>query len=552
MLKGVATSFRGLRLNMSYRIKTIGQICSSGLILFLVSALLPTQLMAEDPQLEFTQVSSLRSITDITNAGDNSHRLFLVEQGGRISILKNGETLAEPFLDIAARVLSGGERGLLSLAFSPDYQSSGNFYVWYTQPGGATVLSRFGVTNDPDIADASSEQVILIVPQPEPNHNGGRLQFGPDGMLYLGLGDGGGSNDPLQNGQNGNTLLGKLIRIDVDPVHGTYAVPPDNPFLGNGSIKNEIWALGLRNPWKISFDTGTGGLFIADVGQEALEEVNFQPASSSGGENYGWSIMEGTECNVSGCNPAALTLPVTEYTHDDGCSITGGEVYRGSSYPNLYGAYLFGDYCTGKLWSLQNVNGNWITTLLADTDFRIQTFGLAEDGSVYLANRSGGVYLISDGEVKPEGLEMNAGFNDAWYNPVTDGQGFFITVFPSLGAVSVAWFTYDTEFPPEDATANLGDPGHRWITAIGPYADNQSVMDIILTSGGIFDTPTDVQRTDPPGSDGTLTLTFESCKAGVIEYDIPSINMMGSVPIQRVAEDNIALCEALLSQPEGE
>ena len=444
-------------------------------------------------------------------------------------------------------MLSGGERGLLSLAFSPDYKSSGNFYVWYTQPGGATVLSRFKVSDDPDVANPNSEEVILIVPQPEPNHNGGRLQFGPDGMLYLGLGDGGGSNDPQGNGQKGSTLLGKLIRIDVDPVHGSYAIPSDNPFLGNAGIRDEIWALGLRNPWKISFDPEAGDLFIADVGQEALEEVNFQSASSTGGENYGWSIMEGTECNAANCNPSSLTLPVTEYTHADGCSITGGEVYRGSAYPNLYGSYLFADYCTGRVWSLKNVDGNWLTTALADTDFRIQTFGLAEDGSVYLTHRSGGVYLISDGEVKPEGLEMNAGFNDAWYNPVTDGQGFFITVFPDLGAVSVAWFTYDTELPPEDATANLGDPGHRWITALGPYTGNQSVMDIILTSGGLFDTPSDVQRTDPPGSDGTLTLTFESCKTGVVEYDIPSINMKGSVPIRRVAEDNVVLCEALLN-----
>jgi len=304
---------------MKDRLKTPGQICLTGLMLVLINALLPTNLMAEDPQLEFTQVSTLRSITDIANAGDGSQRLFMVEQAGRILILKDGETLAEPFLDIITRVLSGGERGLLSLAFSPDYKSSGNFYVWYTQPGGATVLSRFKVSDEPDLANADSEEIILIIPQPEPNHNGGRLRFGPDGMLYLGLGDGGGSNDPQQNGQNGSTLLGKLIRIDVDPVHGTYAVPSDNPFLGDPFIKNEIWAFGLRNPWRISFDPQTGDLFIADVGQGALEEVDYQPAGSTGGENYGWSIMEGTECTVTGCNQSALTLPVTEYTHADGC-----------------------------------------------------------------------------------------------------------------------------------------------------------------------------------------------------------------------------------------
>lgn len=538
---------------MSYRnyailINAFKQVRSLGLVLALTGALLPTALKAQDPQLEFTEVSTLFSITDIANAGDSSHRLFMVQQPGRIYILKNGETLEEPFLDIRGRVQAGGERGLLSVAFAPDYSSSGHFYVWYTKPGGATALSRFTVSDNPDVANPDSEETILLVPQPEANHNGGRLQFGPDGMLYLGLGDGGGSGDPQQNGQSGNTLLGKLIRIDVDPVHGTYAVPPDNPFLNDSSVKDEIWALGLRNPWKISFDPLAGDLFIADVGQDFLEEVNVQPASSTGGENYGWSLMEGTSCGSADCNESVLTLPVTEYTHDEGCSITGGEVYRGNAYPNMHGSYLFGDYCSGTIWSLKNVNGNWITTKLQETDFRIQTFGLAEDNSVYIAHRNGGVYLISDGEVKPENLQMHAGFNDAWYNPLTDGQGFFIAVFPDLGLASVAWFTYDTELPPEDATSNLGDPGLRWITATGPFVDNQAVLDISLTSNGIFDTPTDIQRTDPPGSDGTLTLTFDSCTSGTVDYDITSIGMMGSVPIQRIAGDNIALCEALSMQ----
>ena len=534
---------------MSFRFTPFRRVRSLGLIIILISAVLPTALNAQDPQLQFTQVSPRSSVTDISNAGDGSNRLFMVEQGGRVTILMNGETLEVPFMDITDRVLSGGERGLLSLAFAPDYKTSGIFYVWYTVPGGTTVLARFNVSDDPNIADAESGQVILSVPQPFANHNGGRLQFGPDGMLYLGLGDGGGSNDPQQNGQKGSTLLGKLIRLDVDPVHGSYAVPPDNPFLGNSGVKDEIWALGLRNPWRISFDGETGDLYIADVGQGALEEVSFQAASSPGGENYGWSDMEGTQCNLDNCDLSVYTLPVTEYTHDDGCSITGGEVYRGSAYPNLYGRYLFADYCSGKVWSLKNDNGNWVTKLLADTDFRIQTFGLGEDNSVYLTHRSGGVYLISDGEVKPETtVQINAGFNDAWYNPDTDGQGFFIAVFPDLGLASAAWFTYDTELPPDDATASLGDPGHRWITATGPYAGNQAVLDISLTSGGIFDTPTEIQRTDPPGSDGTLTLIFDSCASGKVEYNIPSISMMGTVPIQRVAGDNVALCEALSGQ----
>jgi glucose/arabinose dehydrogenase len=507
--------------------------------------LLSQSLMAQDLQLEFTQVSDLFGIVDITNAGDGSDRLFLVEQAGRIYILKDGQTLPEPFLDIRDRVTGGGERGLLSLAFAPDFKSSGNFYVFYTQSGGDTVLSRFGVSANPDIANINNEKKLLTVEQPYSNHNGGRLQFGPDGMLYLGFGDGGSSNDPGQRAQDGSTLLGKLIRIDVDPVNVSYAIPADNPFLENAGVRDEIWALGLRNPWKISFDPKTGDLYIADVGQSALEEVNFQAVTSSGGENYGWDIMEGSQCTDGNCDQSGMTLPVSEYTHDDGCSITGGEVYRGQSYPNLKGRYLFGDYCSGKIWSLHKDGADWVTTLLTDTNFDITTFGLAEDRSMFVANSSGGIYLISDGDVKPEILVLNPGFNDAWYNPDTSGQGFFITVFPVLELVSVAWFTYDTELPPDDATANLGDPGHRWITAAGQYVEHQAVMNITLTSGGIFDTPSVIKRTDPPGSDGTLTLNFEDCSSGTVEYDISSINRTGIVPIQRVADDNDALCEAL-------
>jgi glucose/arabinose dehydrogenase len=308
---------------------------------------------AEDPQIEFTKISTRSSIVDIANAGDDSERLFLVQQSGRIYIVHDGGEMETTFLDIQDRVKFGGEQGLLSMAFSPDYKTSGYFYVWYTDSVGDTVLSRFKVSDDPDIADAQSEQIVLTVDQPFSNHNGGRLQFGPDGMLYLGLGDGGGAFDPDGNAQDGGTLLGKLIRIDVNPLHGTYAVPGNNPFVGNGLIRDEIWALGLRNPWRISFDRMTGDLFIADVGQNELEEVNFQPGGSAVGRNYGWDIMEASQCagGGNGCDKSGLTLPVAEYGHDgDNCSITGGEVYRGTDYPNLYGMYLFADYCSGKIW----------------------------------------------------------------------------------------------------------------------------------------------------------------------------------------------------------
>jgi glucose/arabinose dehydrogenase len=396
--------------------------------------LLATPVLAQQPNLQFTQVSGRTEIVDIVNAGDGSGRLFLVEQAGRIFIHDQGADVDTPFLDIRDRVESGGnEQGLLSLAFAPDYAASGYFFVWYTAAGGDTWLSRFRVSADPGLADPASETLVLSVAQPYSNHNGGRLQFGPDGMLYLGLGDGGGAFDPENNGQSLFNLLGKLIRIDVDPAHGTYAIPADNPYAGSLADpppRGEIWARGLRNPWRISFDPGTGDLFIADVGQNAFEEINFQPAGSVGGENYGWDIMEASQCVSDGCDATALTLPVAEYGHDLGCSVTGGEVYRGNAYPNLHGRYLFGDFCSGRIWSLARAGMQWELSQLADTSFSITTFGRAEDGSLYLASQSGGIYLVSDGAPVPEEFRINPGLNDAWYDPATSGQGFFITVFP--------------------------------------------------------------------------------------------------------------------------
>lgn len=479
---------------------------------------------------------------DITNAGDGSGRLFLVERRGRVFVVENGVQRATPFLDIPNRVGSaGGEQGLLSLAFAPDYRTSGDFYIWYTNTGGDTVLERYQVGPNANIANASTGEIILEVSQPFSNHNGGRLRFGPDGMLYLGLGDGGGSFDPLGNGQSGGTLLGKLIRIDVDPAHGSYAVPPDNPYRGDGSVRNEVWALGLRNPWRISFDSETGDLYIADVGQNQLEEVNFQPSGSSGGENYGWDIMEGSQCAGGGCNPAGLTLPVAEYSHTQGCSVSGGEVYRGAAYPDLRGVYFFADFCSGRLWGLSRDGGPWQMTQLTDTSLQITTFGLGEDGSVYVAARNSGIYLLSDGPVQPEtSFEITAGLNDAWFNPATPGQGFFITVFEDSGEVFLAWFTYDTERPPANVEANLGEPGHRWLTAFGPYDGETSVLEIELTQGGVFDMsePGTVQ-----GPNGTIVLQFGDCNSGLVTYDITSAGQQGVIPIERIAMDNVPACE---------
>jgi glucose/arabinose dehydrogenase len=330
----------------------------------------------------------------LTHAGDD--RLFVVEQPGRIRIIKDGQLLDQSFLDITDQVsTNGNERGLLSVAFHPDYKTNGQFFVNYTRrPDGATVIERYTVSsNDPDRADEQSGEVILVIAQPEQNHNGGLIKFGPDGYLYIGMGDGGGAGDrhgTIGNGQDLSSLLGKMLRIDVtnqDP----YAIPPDNPF------GNEIWSYGWRNPWRFSFDRATGDVYLADVGQNAYEEVHFQPADSAGGENYGWRIMEGTHCfdPGQGCDQSGLVLPVAEYSHaEGGCSITGGYVYRGLDYPVLNGAYFFGDYCSGIIWSLQRDGDQWLMTKRLEAGVRISSFGEDANGELYVVDHGGAVYRL--------------------------------------------------------------------------------------------------------------------------------------------------------------
>ena len=252
---------------------------------------------------------------------------------------------SKPFLYIESIVSSIGERGLLSVAFHPNYKNNGNFYVNYTNTIGDTVVARYSVSADPNVADRDSSIILLTIPQPFSNHNGGGLQFGPDDYLYIGMGDGGSAGDPQNNAQNKGSLLGKILRIDVDSSF-PYAIPSGNPFVGNPLARDEIWALGLRNPWRFSFDRLTGDLFIADVGQGSWEELNFQLVKSSGGENYGWRMMEGSQCfnPPANCNDGTLTLPILEYDHTLGCSITGGFRYRGNSNPQLYGIYIYGDF----------------------------------------------------------------------------------------------------------------------------------------------------------------------------------------------------------------
>jgi len=344
-------------------------------------------------------ITGLSSPVDITHAGDGSGRLFIVLQGGRIVIFDGVQILSPPFLDITSLVSSGGERGLLGAAFHPNYVGNGFFYVSYTDTTGASVIARYSVSLDPNRAGPASGVIILTIPQPFSNHNGGQLHFGPDGYLYIGVGDGGSGGDPQNNGQDLGTLLGKILRIDVDSGL-PFTVPPDNPFVGIIGARDEIWSFGLRNPWRFSFDRLTGDMFIGDVGQNSWEEVNFQPSTSTGGENYGWRLMEGNSCfnPTTNCNNGTLTLPILVYNHSVGCSVTGGYRYRGSKNANLNGLYLYGDFCTGLIWGAQEDGpGGWNTTVLLDTNFSISTFGEDESGEIYFAHLSatnGAIYKV--------------------------------------------------------------------------------------------------------------------------------------------------------------
>ena len=341
----------------------------------------------------------------VTAAPGDTARLFVVEQPGRIKIIKPGTLLTTPFLDISTAVAYGGEQGLLSIAFPPDFDQVGHFYICYTRAeDGATVVARYGVDEqDPDLADEATEEEVLLVAQPYSNHNGGMMAFGPDGYLYISLGDGGGSGDPDGNGQDPNTLLGSILRIDVESGGAPYSIPGDNPFVGQPNVEEEIWTWGLRNPWRFSFDRDTGDLYIADVGQNLWEEIDYSPASSQGGENYGWNIMEGTHCyNATSCDETGLTLPLYEYDHESGCSVTGGYVYRGSMNTGLEGVYLFGDYCSGIIWGLTNTGGQWSARVLLDTQLRIVSFGEDARGEIYVVDIAGAIYRISQSIVSDE------------------------------------------------------------------------------------------------------------------------------------------------------
>ena len=334
----------------------------------------------------------------VTHAGDGSARLFLVEQSGKIWILRDGLRSAQPFLDIAHLIspsaLGTGftEQGLLGLAFHPAYSSNRTFFINYTDVGGTTTVARYQVSqSDPDIAENSSGRVLFQVSQPYANHNGGHIDFGPDGYLYITLGDGGAANDPLGAGQNLQLHLGTLLRIDIDSGF-PYAIPAGNPFVGDSAALDEIWAYGLRNVWRFSFDRATGDMYMADVGQNRREEVNFQPADSAGGENYGWNVWEGNLVFAGGTAPGHVP-PIFDYDRSDGCSVTGGYVYRGEAIPDLQAAYIFGDYCSGRIWATwRDADLAWHTVQFMRTSMAISSFGEDEAGELYVIDYGGTVF----------------------------------------------------------------------------------------------------------------------------------------------------------------
>lgn len=365
--------------------------------------------------------SGFSSPVDIAHAGDS--RLFVVQQGGQIRILNaNGTINSTPFLNISSLISSGSERGLLGLAFHPQYASNGFFYINYTNTAGNTVIARYSRSaGNPDVADPASAQVILTITQPFSNHNGGCLRFGPEGYLYIGMGDGGSGGDPQNNAQNINSLLGKMLRIDVSS--GTpYSSPPTNAYVGVAGA-DEIWATGLRNPWKFSFDRQTGDLWIADVGQNQIEEINKVPAGTAAGLNFGWKCYEGNQTYSSPCSTTGpFTMPVAQYNHSNGaCSVSGGYVYRGSTYPNMQGKYFFADYCNSRIGYVEN-NGGTVTFTSGFTG-NFTTFGEDINGELYVAGvTSGIVHKV---------IDSSAGVDDFSKSP------FSIYPNPATDAVSI-------------------------------------------------------------------------------------------------------------------
>ncbi len=406
------------------RLRFFGAVAFLAVCWLGLSQTLPAQQNSLLHELVFEEVArDLLRPVGITNAGDGSGRLFINLQDGPIRIHDGSRLLEKPFLDITPQVGCCGERGLLGVVFHPDYESNGYFFLDYTDNSGGfgkTVISRWRVSSaDPNVADPDSEKVLLTFEQPHSTHNGGQLQFGPDGYLYISTGDGGAPDERGERAQTLDNLFGKILRIDlnVDDDSGEpYSVPPSNPFVGQAEAREEIWAYGLRNPWRFSFDRETGDMFIGDVGANRFEEINFQPASSSGGENYGWPMVEARNCPLfpDACEDPALTKPIRYHAHDLGCSVIGGYRYRGVAVPQLSGVYVYGDFCGGRLFAAGQVEGNWKELDRRVTAFAFTSFGEDEAGELYFAET----------------------FQDRVYRVVTDSASPAVSSFYPLSAVA--------------------------------------------------------------------------------------------------------------------
>ena len=398
----------------------------------IILLIIPFLLFAEEKNLSSVLIADgYKKPVFITSYPNNAKLLYIVEQAGLIKIINDGKKLSRPFFDINKRVVNpnrpGDERGLLGFAFHPNHTNNGKFYINYMDNDGNTIISEFS-TNSELRADHKSERIILKLKQPYGNHNGGDIQFGPDGYLYISIGDGGKAGDPLNAGQDLSSLFGKIIRIDIE--QKPYGIPKSNPFFGQKGKREEIWAWGLRNVWRFSFDKQTGDKYLADVGQNKWEEVNFEPASSKGGLNYGWRIMEANHCYdpKENCPTEGLIKPIIEYPNDanhpafafriieelsfsetdvEGCSVTGGYVYRGKKIKSMQGQYIFGDYCSGNIWTLKVVNGKAINFKNRTEEINIgggefttyiSSFGQDSDGEIYIIDYNGGIYKLIESD----------------------------------------------------------------------------------------------------------------------------------------------------------
>ena len=458
------------------------------------------------PRVELNRVAAgFSSPTQVTSAHDGTGRLFVVEQRGLVKIVRNGAVLPTPFLDIRDRVSCCGERGLLSIVFPPGAGGFGPqavLYANYTDVNGNTTVSRFSVSNDPNVFN--DERVLLKIAQPFANHNGGQLAFGPDGYLYVGMGDGGSAGDPNNNGQNLGSLLGKILRIDIGYASsGVYGIPPDNPFAGSATARPEIWAYGLRNPWRFSFDRKTGDLWIGDVGQGAWEEVDFQPAGGAGGTNYGWRLTEGNHCfsPATGCPTSGITFPVAEYGHVGGnCSITGGFVYRGRDFARLSGIYFYADYCSGRVWGLRRGASGWETQELLRPGYGFTSFGEDDAGEVYTVDgNSGTLYRLVDADGPLSVLTVPVLVNVGGEN----GARFVSEI--TLGNRGTTDVSVDVAFT---AAAALGSAGSGTFTTTVPAGRQLVFADAIqwLRQNGLF---------VPLGDQGgTLRLSYSGLSSG--------------------------------------